>query len=65
MVNPSWPATSCIHTKDSAVKTVADLQPQLKGCETHLTSLIFHQNNPLKECHYFFLLKNITQLTFY
>ncbi len=51
MVNPSWPATSYIHTKDYAATTVAGLQPEFKGCETHLKSVIFHQIDPLKDHH--------------
>ncbi len=35
MVNPSLPATSCIHTNDFAAKTVVDIQPHLKVCKTH------------------------------
>ncbi len=34
MVTTSLPASFCIHTKDFAAKTVAGLQPQLKGSET-------------------------------
>ncbi len=49
MVNPFWPATSCIHTKHFATKTVVVLLPQLKGCETHLKkTLIFHQFDPFE-----------------
>ncbi len=34
---------SAFHTIDMVAKTVAGLKPQLKGYETHLKSLIFHQ----------------------
>ncbi len=50
MVTLSWAVTSywivfhlsAFYTKEFAAKTVAPLQPLLKGCEKHHNSLILH-----------------------
>ncbi len=60
MVNPSWPAISCTHTKDFAAKTVASCLAAVtkKLWNISLKILIFHQIDPL----IIFFMKNTTKL---
>ncbi len=58
--NPSWQLPA-LTQRSCAAK---NMQVQLKGCETHLKSLIVHQFEALKDCHYCFMI-NTTKLTYY